>query len=132
MGQPLVVAFPRSFEEALDRAAFEAELSDAAPENSVPPRIVFHEVADPAAGAAEALDEHRFEAIDQGRRWLIFVDGFGVARMCQTFTSAAAISQEQLEHWLTVFRDHGQPERKLPEFSRPPPEEGDEDEESGR
>ncbi|QDV06956.1 hypothetical protein Poly30_24740 [Planctomycetes bacterium Poly30] len=123
VGQPLVVAFPRRFEKVLDRAAFDAELQDSAPENSVPPRIVFHGVTDPAAAEDEASDEHRFEAIDQGRRWLIFVDGFGVARMCQTFTSAAAISQHQLEHWLTVFRDHGRPERKLPEFSRPPAEE---------
>jgi hypothetical protein len=46
------------------------------------------------------------------------VDGFGVARHAMPYSSAGAISQDMFEHWLTVFRDHGQPERKLPEFSR--------------
>ncbi len=127
VAQPLVVAFPKSFEAVLDRAEFEAAMLDVAPETGVAPRIVFHAVTDPQPEEGEDPDEYRFQSIDQGRRWLLFVDGFGIARMCQPFTSAAAISQDMVEHWLTVFRDHGQPERKLPEFSRNQDEDADED-----
>lgn len=118
VGQPLIVALPRDFEGVLDRSAFEEALAGAASENGVAPRILFHSVTDPEAQEGEESDEHRFESIDQGRRWLLFVDGFGVARHAMPYSSAGAISQDMFEHWLTVFRDHGQPERKLPEFSR--------------
>ena len=68
----------------------------------------------------------RFREGDLGRRWVFFVDGSSVVRMAQPFTSARGISQQQLEHWMTVFRDFGHPERKLPDFSRPAPEGEDE------
>ncbi len=129
VAQPLVVALPEDFKEHLDRDAFEGALRDASHESGVPPRIIFHRIRSAEVSDNDDKPLARFKSGDRGRRWIFFVDGASVVRMSQPFTSAAAISQDMLEHWLTVFRDYGQPERKLPEFSRPAPEPEDDAEE---
>ncbi len=128
VAQPLVVALPVAYEEFLDRPAFEEAMNDASHEAGVAPRIIFHRIR---AQTEEENDAplQRFTSGDRGSRWIFFVDAANVVRMSQPFTSAGAISQEKLEHWLTVFRDYGQPERKLPPFSRPPAEEAEDEDE---
>lgn len=128
VAQPLIVALPLAYKDLLDRPRFEAEMLEASHEAGVAPRIIFHKIqADAPEEGEEPLD--RFRSGDRGRRWIFFVDGSNVIRMSNTFTTARAISQDTLEHWLTVFRDYGQPERQLPEYARPAPEgDGEEDE----
>ncbi|MEM8712407.1 MAG: hypothetical protein AAGG01_15755, partial [Planctomycetota bacterium] len=127
VSQPLVLALPERYDGKFSEEELLAELEDRRPEAGLAPRIVYHRFTDPEPLEGEDPDEHAFDGLDGGRRWLLFVDGFSVARLCQPFTSAGAISQEVFDHWLTVFRDHGRPaERVLPDVIREVPED-DED-----
>ncbi|MDG1491637.1 MAG: hypothetical protein P8R43_07075, partial [Planctomycetota bacterium] len=84
------------------------------------PSVRYHSVTveDPEDAAA---------GIDQGRRWLMFLDASDIIREAQPWIGAVALDNPIIDHWLTVFRDHGAPERPLPELTRDP--EGDEAEE---
>ena len=52
------------------------------------------------------------------KRWIFFVDAAGVARVVAPLFSVEGGFDPRLDHWLTVFRDHGRPERDLPEVQR--------------
>ena len=66
--------------------------------------------------------------IDQGRRWILFLDASDIIREAQPWIGAVALDNPIIDHWLTVFRDHGQPDRPLPEVVRDPEDDEDEDE----
>lgn len=70
------------------------------------------------------------ESPDANRRWMIFVDHANVVRFLQPFYGSEGSLEERLTHWLTVYRDHGRPERELPQVERPDfgEEEGDDGE----
>ena len=70
-----------------------------------------------------------FDSPDLNKRWLMFVDAAGVVRVCQPYVAVGQGFEGRLGHWLTVFREHGQPPRELPEVRRA--SEQDEDEDSG-
>ncbi len=108
VAQPLVVALPARLQASLDVAAFLAELEALAGGGLPLPRIVFHEV-----------DAGDISSVDDGRRWVMFIDPHGIARAVQPYVSATAMQDGPLGHWLTVFRDHGQPSiRELPDVVR--------------
>ena len=74
------------------------------------------------------MDAGDISDVDDGRRWVMFIDPHGIARAVQPYVSAAAMQEGSLGHWLTVFRDHGQPSiRELPDVVRE--EDLDEDDE---
>jgi hypothetical protein len=60
------------------------------------------------------------------RRFLLFVDSAGVARIVSEFRSAELVRIDTDEkaagfsNWIKVFREHGKPPRKLPEVTREP------------
>jgi hypothetical protein len=57
-------------------------------------------------------------SIDQGRRWLLFLDASDVVRDAVPWIGSTALEDSSIDHWLMVFRDHGQPDRPLPEAKR--------------
>ena len=107
--QNLVVALPAALGEARI-AALKNELSV---ELTPPPRFATH--AFPAS-------IHTPDPVtpDGNRRWLFFVDTWSVIRVAQPLSGALLQSDfdEALDHWITVFRDHGRPPRELPEVKR--------------
>jgi hypothetical protein len=52
-------------------------------------------------------------APDLDRRWLVFVDSIGVARVVVPYFTGGGAFEERLAHWLRVFQDHGHPPREL-------------------
>ncbi|MEM9803210.1 MAG: hypothetical protein AAGA20_23025, partial [Planctomycetota bacterium] len=118
--QPLVVALPERFREAVDVAEFEAELAAASAAGIAPPRVVFHSV-----GVTRREDER--SAIDRDGRWLLFLDDADVVRELVMWTGSSALEDDRLRHWLRVFRDHGQPDRGLPAPTRDPLEDSEEE-----
>ncbi len=58
------------------------------------------------------------DAVDLNKRWIFFVDAAGVARVVAPLFSVEGGFDGRLDHWLTVFRDHGRPPRELPEVVR--------------
>ena len=117
--QSLVIALPERFGEELDAQTLLAELENVRLDGQPAPRVVLH-----------AVDAGEISAIDDGRRWLMFVDGFGIARATRPWSGPTAIDDGPLEHWLTVFRDHGRPaDRVLPKVTREADtDEGEDDE----
>jgi hypothetical protein len=78
---------------------------------------------------APALVTHKFPpsigtpdptSSDGNQRWILFVDSAGVIR--QVVPLVNIILSEEFEgtllHWIDVFKDHGRPDRDLPEYSR--------------
>ncbi|MDG1985817.1 MAG: hypothetical protein P8M11_14775 [Planctomycetota bacterium] len=118
--QPLVVLLPDRLAEAAEATGFVSRLAEAASADLPAPSVRYHSVTveDPEDAAA---------GIDQGRRWLMFLDASDIIREAQPWIGAVALDNPIIDHWLTVFRDHGAPERPLPELTRDP--EGDEAEE---
>ncbi|MCP3916497.1 MAG: hypothetical protein GY711_13145 [bacterium] len=55
---------------------------------------------------------------DRGKRWLLFVDSAGVIRIATPFFAQERGFDDRMQHWLTVFKDHGRPERELPRPER--------------
>ena len=108
--QPLVVLLPERLAPAAAEAGLEATLADAAGDLQAP-RVLFHrvKVEDPSDAAA---------GIDQGRRWVLFLDASDIIREAQPWIGAVALDNPIIDHWLTVFRDHGQPDRPLPDVVR--------------
>lgn len=117
--QPLVVLLPERLAPAAAEAGLEETLADAAGDLQAP-RVLYHRVTveDPADAAA---------GIDQGRRWILFLDASDIIREAQPWIGAVVLDNPIIDHWLTVFRDHGQPERPLPEVVRHPEDEEDEE-----
>lgn len=120
--QRVVVAVPAVLgEEAL--AELEAGLAALFPR---PPTVIHH----PFDGTAPPGWR---DSPDLNKRWLIFVDAVGVARVAKPLGGSGFGAD--LQHWLTVFRDHGRPVRDLPEVRRasregdggPPPEDPEDD-----
>jgi hypothetical protein len=108
--QPFRIAVPRALGEAGIaelQASFEKLLVD-------PPELLLHDFLPP-------------ESPDVGKRWLFFVDPAGVIRVAAPFSSQVAAFGDRLEHWMTVFRDHGRPARDLPSLERPALEEAEEE-----
>jgi hypothetical protein len=60
------------------------------------------------------------------RRFLLFVDSAGVARIVSEFRTAELVRIDTdekaagFDNWIKVFREHGKPPRKLPEVTREP------------
>lgn len=56
---------------------------------------------------------------DDWSRWVVFLDNLNIARVVMEY---GGLDEEgsvgRLRHWLTVFRDHGRPQRVLPEYER--------------
>ena len=77
VAQPLVVALPARLKESLDVDALLAELESFAGEGLPLPRIVFHHV-----------DAGDISDVDDGRRWVMFIDPHGIARAVQPYVSA--------------------------------------------
>ncbi len=121
--QPMVLLLPERLAEASEEAGLAEELAEAAGELSAP-TILYHKVAVEDAADAAA-------GIDQGRRWIMFLDSSDIIREAQPWIGAVALDNPKIDHWLTVFRDHGRPARALPEVQRDPEdEEAEEDEDS--
>ena len=108
--QPMVLLLPERLAEASAEAGLADQLAEAAGELGTP-TILYHRVtvADPADAAA---------GIDQGRRWIMFLDASDIVREAQPWIGAVALDNPKIDHWLTVFRDHGRPDRPLPEVVR--------------
>jgi hypothetical protein len=76
-----------------------------------PARLIVHPyTAAPPVGLTDA--------VDLNKRWIFFVDAAGVARVVAPLFSVEGGFDGRLDHWLTVFRDHGRPERDLPAVKR--------------
>lgn len=106
--QPLVIVLPKRFGEELEPGALLSELESFRVEGQPVPRVLRHSV-----------DAGEISPIDDGRRWVMFVDGFGIARAIRPWSGPTTLDGGPLEHWLTVFRDHGRPsDRVLPEVIR--------------
>lgn len=123
--QPWAVAVPAALGEGRVeelRREFEKEF-----ENT--PRVVTHTIP----GWTAVRDP---ETADRGRRWLLFVDSGNIVRIVTSLTSVMAEVgfDDQVSHWLTVFRDHGRPARNLPTYSQRVEEEeaGEEDPDEGK
>jgi hypothetical protein len=60
------------------------------------------------------------ETPDMNRRWIFFVDSSNVIRVVLPLAAILLRPDfdDPLLHWLEVFRDHGRPERDLPEYGR--------------
>ncbi|MEX1025101.1 MAG: hypothetical protein WD226_08490 [Planctomycetota bacterium] len=102
--QPILVAAPRELgPEAL--AGLAAKLAELVPE----PRLVLHEGTGFTPPGLE-------DSPDAGKRWVLFVDPFGVVRVASPLF--AGPFQGELDLWLDVFRDVGRPERALPPITR--------------
>ena len=93
------------------RAELEAELSELFPDESVTFRILDHPFDGRPTGEG-------FESPDLNKRWLMFVDAAGVIRVCQPYVAVGASFEGNLGHWLTVFREHGEPTRNMPQVLR--------------
>lgn len=115
VAQPLIIALPARLEESLPADDFLEELERYVGDGLPSPRIVHHRV-----------DAGDLSEVDDGRRWVMFVDPYGIARAVRPWVNAQAVREGPLAHWLSVFRDHGQPvERELPEVVREDEAEGD-------
>ena len=106
--QRFVLALPRALGEeriaALKKAICE--------EVDNPPEIVTHAIPGWTA-------ETDGKAPDQYKRWVLFVDSLNIIRCLLPYVVLHdAEFNGQLDHWMTVFRDHGRPERDLPRYSR--------------
>ena len=119
--QPLVVLLPARLEGAAEEREFRDRLFALTGDGQRTPDVRFHRVTveDPADAAA---------GIDQGRRWIMFLDDSDIIREAQPWIGAVALENPVIDHWLTVFRDHGQPNRVLPDVVRDLDEEESEDE----
>ena len=117
--QPMALLLPERLATAVGESGLASRLAEAAMDLQ-PPAILYHRVAveDPADAAA---------GIDQGRRWILFLDASDTIREAQPWIGAVALENPIIDHWLTVFRDHGQPDRPLPEVVRDPEDEDEED-----
>ncbi|MEW6071156.1 MAG: VOC family protein [Planctomycetota bacterium] len=114
--QPFVVVVPaRIGEERL--AALRDRLAAAFEK---PPALLVH----PFAGE---IPPGMDDAPDRYKRWLLFVDSSDIVRVASPFLVQFGGFDDLLRHWLTVFRDHGRPERELPAVPRL----GEEGEEGG-
>jgi len=77
-----------------------------------PPEIVTHAIPGWTA-------ETDGTAPDQYKRWVLFVDSLNIIRCLLPYVILHdAEFNDQLDHWMTVFRDHGRPERDLPTYTR--------------
>ncbi len=118
--QPFAVAVPRAIgEEAV------AEIKrDFAEKYEEPHVLLLHEhTGEIPPGMDDAPDRYK--------RWLLFVDSSNVIRVAVPFLMQHSGFDDRLTHWLTVFRDHGRPERLLPEVPRLEEEEEEEEGEEG-
>ena len=114
--QRFVLALPRAL-GAERIAALKKAIGE---EVDNPPEIVTHSIP-PWTPATDG------KAPDQYKRWVLFVDSLNVIRCVLPYVILHdAEFNRQLDHWMTVFRDHGRPERDLPRYSRN--EKGDDDE----
>ncbi|MEZ6013762.1 MAG: hypothetical protein R3F49_01495 [Planctomycetota bacterium] len=101
--QPLTIAAPRGIgPERLGALRLHAASLDP------PVEVVTHDLGAAAVG----------EALDQAKRWLFFVDASNVVRVTLPWVDGAALREQSLVHWLTVFRDNGAPPRDLPPVER--------------
>jgi hypothetical protein len=115
--QPVAIALPTSMgSEALGELG--KELVDLFEPTA---RLIAHPYS---AAAPVGLSD----AVDMNKRWIFFVDAAGVARVVAPLFSVEGGFDGRLDHWLTVFRDHGRPVRKLPQVVRFSEEEGEEEE----
>lgn len=102
--QPFLVAAPALLGEEKLR-----ELADELRELDPPARLLEH------AGTG-FTPEGMEDSPDAGKRWVLFVDPFGTVRTCTPIFGGPF--QHELNLWLDVFRDFGEPERELPEVRR--------------
>ena len=109
--QPLIVLLPERLAEAAEEREFAERLFAATGTDQAAPEVRFHRVTveDPKESAG---------GIDQGRRWVMFLDDSDIIREAQPWIGAVALDNPIIDHWLTVFRDHGQPDRALPDVER--------------
>ena len=107
VAQPLLLVIDRERLASEDGAALAARLAASYGDRV---RVVGH-------GALRGSDDAPM-TIDGGRRWLMFVDAYGVARNVAPFTSADAVDAGAMRQWVSVFRDHGRPPRDLPSPKR--------------
>jgi hypothetical protein len=105
--QPIVLALPAAFGDLRD---LEQSLLDEF-DGDARVRVLPHGF-DGRPNAAGS------ESPDLNKRWLMFVDAAGVVRVCQPYVSLGSGFEGRLGHWLTVFREHGQPARELPAVER--------------
>ncbi len=105
--QPVAIALPASL-GAKEVESLGAELVAMF---TPPARLIVHPyTAAPSVGLTDA--------VDLNKRWIFFVDAAGVARVVSPLFSVGGGFDPRLDHWLTVFRDHGRPERDLPPVQR--------------
>lgn len=107
VAQPLVLAIDRGRLESEDGVALVARL-----------RERFGARVEVVGHGALPEDADAPVTIDGGRRWLMFIDAYGVARGAAPFTVANVVDDGPMRQWLSVFRDHGRPPRDLPEVKR--------------
>ena len=113
----MAIALPAS----LGAEAVEALGAELVAKFKPPARLIVHPyTAAPPVGLTDA--------VDMNKRWIFFVDAAGVARVVAPLFSVEGSFDPRLDHWLTVFRDHGRPVRELPEVVRFSEEEGEEGE----
>lgn len=130
--QPLLVALPERYRPALDIAAFEADLAGVAADGLSAPRVIFHAVEPRETAEGSPVEDEFARSIDQGRRWLLFLDAADVVRNAVPWIGSTTLEDKSIEHWLSVFRDHGHPERPMPSAERAPEEADGEADEDGR
>ncbi len=106
--QPFVLAVP----EAAGRERIAAFLDDIEKELGRRPVVATH-----------AWDGRRpvgdLEDPELGGSWCVFADHHGTVRMREPWVAGAGGFSDGMRHWLRVFRDHGRPQRRLPEVKRP-------------
>ena len=108
---------PQQFElvvpESVGPEAIQALEAELAAELERPPRVRTHRLDGlPRVGPDGARAD---EQADLSKRWLLYVDGRNVLRVARPFLAQADELEPRLIHWLDVFRDHGRPDRDLPE-----------------
>lgn len=116
--------------EQLQKAHAPQPFSVVIPEEAGPETIAKVEQSFAALDPAPTLLTHRFRGSvlpgtddppDHKERWLMFVDSRGVIRVATSFMNQVNGFDSHITHWLTVFKDHGRPDRALPELRRPVP-----------
>ena len=109
--QPVMVALPSALGEDVC-LRFEESISELFDERPTFIRHAFDGARPPGLG----------DAPDLNKRWLLLLDPSGTARIVVPAAILGPRFSGRIDRWLRVLRDHGRPDRVLPEVERTLPE----------